>query len=299
MSRPVQPHSVQTETLRRGDGSSRGDRPNPAITPVVADPGPLGMAALALTLFIFAAKQAGWMGHDAPGGNAGDIWISMGLLYGGLAQFMAGMWEFRNRNTFGATAFSSFGAFWMGYALLYFFHPAYLSSFGGTNTDIVMSFLFFPWVIFTAYMTLAAVRTNAAVTATFVLLTFTMLFLWLGFKSSNAPGEGLRMVGGWFGIATALVGWYTSAAGVVNSTWGRRLLPVFPLGAIIDRYERHDNSRRTRRYDHDGYGRNDEYGRPNRYEGTDQYARSGEYADGEAYTPADGSGQRQPAARDW
>jgi succinate-acetate transporter protein len=288
MARPYHPDSVRSETVPRQDGRSESARPNPAITPVVADPGPLGMAALALTLFLFASKQAGWMGHDAPAGNAGDIWISMGLIYGGLAQFMAGMWEFRNRNTFAATAFSSFGALWIGYAILYFFHPAYVSAYSGANYNIVMSFFFFPWVIFAAYMTFAALRTNAAVAATFLAMTLTLLFFWLGFKNNNAPGEGLRMVGGWFGIVTALCAWYASAAGVVNSTWGRRLLPVFPLGQMIDRYERRDRTSRSEHRNHrgydrhdgsDGYSRSTEYERSSRsdgYDGSDGYDRSGQ-----------------------
>src|SRR5436305_8757688 len=220
-----------------------------------ADPAPLGLAGFALTTVLLSGVNAGLIKHvlvtvgHAHALTPVDAWIGMALFYGGLGQFMAGMWEFRNRNTFGATAFSSFGAFWMGYAILYFFHPAYMSAYGGANWQVVTSFLFVPWVIFTAYMTIASLRTNVAVAGTFLLLTLTMLCYWLGCKLLYNPGDGFRAAGGYLGPATSLVAWYASAAGVVNSTWGRRVLPVFPLGQIIDRYER--NGRGHRQVSHD------------------------------------------------
>ncbi len=240
MARPFDTDSLQRETVRNREGHREAVRPDPAVIPAVADPGPLGMAALALTLFMFAAKQAGWMGANPPGGNGGDIWLGMGLMYGGLAQFMAGMWEFRNRNTFAATAFTSFAAMFMGLAILYFFRPAFDTAFTRADSYVVLSFFFFPWLIFAAYMTIAALRTNLAVTSVFVLLTLTLLFTWLGFANHNSPGHSLRMLGGWLGLVTAAAAWYTSAAGVINSTWGRKILPVVPMGQFLDR----DNSGR-------------------------------------------------------
>src|SRR5919202_4991706 len=89
---------------------------------LVADPAPLGLAGFALTTVLLSGVNAGLIT-----GTPADAWVGMALFYGGLGQFMAGMWEFRNRNTFGATAFSSFGAFWMGLGILFVFdifgHP--------------------------------------------------------------------------------------------------------------------------------------------------------------------------------
>src|SRR5579872_2343725 len=80
------------------------EAPAAAAMPV-ADPAPLGLAAFALTTFVLSAKNVGW---------APDlIWVGLAFFYGGLAQLLAGMQEFKNRNTFGATAFSSYGAFWL------------------------------------------------------------------------------------------------------------------------------------------------------------------------------------------
>jgi succinate-acetate transporter protein len=153
----------------------------------------------------------------------------MAIFYGGLAQFMAGMWEFRNRNTFGATAFSSFGGFWMGFAILFFFAPVTTAALGAHNVFVGTSWFLFAWTIFTAYMTIAALRTNGAVLAVFALLTLTFLFLWIGAANKSGPGSGLTAVGGYLGVLTAIVAWYTSLAGVANSTWGRVVFPVFPL----------------------------------------------------------------------
>jgi len=78
-------------------------------------------------------------------------------------------------------------------------------------------------------MTIAALRTNGAVLVVFILLTLTFLFLWLGAMNNAAAGHGLTAVGGYLGVITALAAWYTSLAGVANSTWGRVVFPVFPL----------------------------------------------------------------------
>src|SRR5579864_2013277 len=89
----------------------------PASSPpagAVADPAPLGLAAFALTTFLLSAANAGW----APHGGDDIAWIGPAFFYGGLAQFAAGMWEFRNRNVFGATAFSTYGGFWMGLGII-------------------------------------------------------------------------------------------------------------------------------------------------------------------------------------
>src|SRR4051812_28223948 len=75
--------------------------------PPVADPAPLGLAAFALTTFLLSAKNAAWT-------DGTDAWLGFALAYGGLVQLLAGMWEFRNRNVFGSTAFSTYGGFWLG-----------------------------------------------------------------------------------------------------------------------------------------------------------------------------------------
>ena len=93
--------------------STTDDAPAPVLPPPgIADPAPLGLAAFALTTFLLSAANAGWMGSAT-----GNAWLGYAFAYGGLGQLLAGMWEFRNRNVFGATAFSTYGGFWIGLGL--------------------------------------------------------------------------------------------------------------------------------------------------------------------------------------
>jgi uncharacterized protein len=190
----------------------------------VADPAPLGLAGFALTTVLLSALNAGQIKTGAL------TFVGMALFYGGLGQFCAGMWEFRRNNTFGATAFGSFGAFWMGLGILFVFdvvgRPTGGAMFGGDGA----TWFLFCWAVFTTYMMVAALRTNAAVFAVFLLLALTFWALWLGQLSNQAPGHGFTTVGGWLGLATAAVAFYTSFAGVMNSTFSRVILPVVPFG---------------------------------------------------------------------
>lgn len=207
------------------------DNPAPVVTPVVADPAPLGLAGFALTTVLLSAFNAGLInsGKVAPGSL---IFVGMALAYGGLGQFMAGMWEFKNRNTFGATAFSSFGAFWIGVGLLFVFDVVGRSPLAFWSGDGVIWFLFC-WAIFTTYMWVASFRVSGAVMLVFLLLALTFWALWIGALKGDLAGKGLTEVGGYLGLATAIVAFYTSFAGVANSTFGRTVLPVYPLNQPI------------------------------------------------------------------
>ncbi|MFI1168085.1 acetate uptake transporter [Streptomyces sp. NPDC020801] len=194
---------------------ARAADPRPAT---YADPAPLGLAGFALTTLMLSVINTNLLKET------GAIILVLGLaaFYGGLAQFVAGVFEFRRGNTFGATAFGSFGAFW----LTYWWLVPHLSTLGDTHNALGLFLL--GWGIFTAYMTLAATRTNLAVLAVFVLLTLTFVFLAIGAFQTGAPPHVMTQVGGWFGIATGLVAWYASAAAVINDTHGRTLLPTGP-----------------------------------------------------------------------
>ena len=188
----------------------------PAVSPAapavsIADPGPLGLAAFALTTFLLSAVNAHW----TSGNSAGTAFLGYALAYGGLAQLLAGMWEFRRGNVFAATAFSSYGAFWIG--LFIWIRVAPVAS-GHDLGWILLSF-----AIFNTYMLLMATQVNLAVFGVFLTLELTEIFLFVGNFTSNA---GLSQVGGYLGVITALVAWYTSAAGVSAGMGGRILLPV-------------------------------------------------------------------------
>lgn len=182
-------------------------------SPPFADPGPLGLAAFALTTFVLSFANAGLI----PG--AGAAVLGLALFYGGSIQVIAGIWEFANKNTFGATAFCTYGAFWLAFWYLVSTKGDAAAGSGGVGIFLIA------FGIFTLYMTIAAFRTNAALIAVFAFLTLTYFALGIG---AAAGAEGLSRLGGWLGIITALLAWYTSFAGVLNSTFKRVVLPVFP-----------------------------------------------------------------------
>jgi uncharacterized protein len=184
----------------------------------IADPAPLGLAAFALTTFVLSFFNAGILSHS---GEA--VVLGVALAYGGIAQVLAGMWEFRNNNTFGATAFTSFGAFWLS---LWAFNQFFAHSVPASQLGDALGLYLVAWGIFTTYMFVASLRTTAAVSLVFVLLAVTFALLGIG---NWAGHSGLVKAGGWVGIATAAAAWYASFAGVTNSTFGRTVLPVLPL----------------------------------------------------------------------
>ena len=191
------------------------------VTHPVADPGPLGLAGFALTTFVLSFLNAGIIKESA----GGTVVLGLALFYGGVAQLLAGMWEFKRGNTFGATAFSSFGAFWLSFWEI---NRLAASSTGGDFHKTLGLFLF-AWFIFTAYMTVAALRTNTAVLAVFAALTLTFLFLAIGAWQNGSPApDSLTKVGGYLGIVTAVLAWYASFAVVVNETHKKQLLPTWP-----------------------------------------------------------------------
>jgi hypothetical protein len=179
----------------------------------VADPAPLGLAAFALTTFLLSVKNAEWT-------DGGDAWLGFAFAYGGLAQLLAGMWEFRNRNVFGATAFSTYGAFWIGLGLY-----VLLAEGASANPLNDLGFILLAFAIFNTYMLLWSTRVTIAVFLVFLALEATEVVLSIGFF---ADAEAIVETGGLIGVVTAAIAWYTSAAGVLNGMAGRRLLPVGP-----------------------------------------------------------------------
>lgn len=189
----------------------------PAVQPAataaapVADPGPLGLAAFALTTFLLSAVNARW----TVGNSAGTAFLGYALAYGGGAQFLAGMWEFRNRNVFGATAFSSYGAFWIGLFIWIKNTPA--------NTGHDLGWILLAFAIFNTYMLILSSQVNLAVFTVFLTLELTEIFLVIG-NFTSSPGW--TQFGGYVGIVTAAAAWYTSAAGVANGLNGKLRFPV-------------------------------------------------------------------------
>jgi succinate-acetate transporter protein len=181
----------------------------------LANPAALGLGGFALTTLILNVVNAGLI----PAESLGMV-LPMGLFYGGLAQFLAGMWEVRAGNTFGATAFSSYGAFWMGFALMEIFVQRGI--FAPIPKEGLAVFLV-AWGIFTGYMTFGALKVSKAVTVVFVTLTILFFLLAIGVFVPV-----VHKIAGWEGILCALSAWYASLAIVLEATWGRPVLPTGP-----------------------------------------------------------------------
>ena len=208
--------SPESEFTRREEVR---EGPLPAVPQAysTADPAPLGLAAFAMTTFALSLGNANIWG---PGVDAA---IALALVYGGAVQLFAGMWEFVRKNTFGALAFSSYGAFWIAY---YVFVKFVAGGIPAADAPQAVGVFLLGWTIFTFYMVLPSLRVSAAVAAVFILLTITFVLLTIGAFQSNMT---VNHWGGYFGIATAAVAWYASFAGVVNETFKKAIIPTIPL----------------------------------------------------------------------
>jgi succinate-acetate transporter protein len=188
---------------------------------VIADPAPLGLAGFGLTTLLLSLINAGVMPKTTV-----PIVFGMALAYGGLGQLLAGMWEFRKGNTFGATAFASYGAFWISY---WAFVTFYAKSVPAGDAGKAVGWYLIAWGIFTTLWWFASFRTTMALVVLFALLAATFYFLGAGeLGGSSTVGK----IGGWLGIITAIVALYTALAGVMSSTFGRAILPNPPMRQV-------------------------------------------------------------------
>jgi succinate-acetate transporter protein len=205
----------------------------PAPVSSIADPAPLGLAAFALTTFLLSSKNAGWMTHAT-----GSAWLGFAFAYGGIAQFAAGMWEFRRGNTFGSTAFGTYGAFWVGVALWIelVVNPAVAGIAKAPSTAAAtvatinhdLGWILLAFAIVTLYLMVLTTQVNLAIFLVFLLLEITFIVLAIGnFDAGSALlPTGTIKVGGYLGLVTALLAFYASAAGVAAGMGGRILFPV-------------------------------------------------------------------------
>lgn len=179
----------------------------------IANPAPLGLAAFGLTTLVLNIVNAGIVPKESIG-----MVLPLGIFYGGMAQFVAGMWEFKKGNTFGSTAFSSFGAFWIALGTMVLLEN------NGTISAVPkdgMAVFLIAWGIFTAYMFIGTLKLTRTLQTVFI--TLTILFFLLAAGEYNTT---IHKIAGYEGILCALSALYTSAALVINETWDRNLLPL-------------------------------------------------------------------------
>ena len=180
----------------------------------LANPAPLGLACFALTTFLLSAVNAELAQRDLLGAV-----VSVALVYGGVVQIMAGMWEIKGGSTFGGVAFSSYGGFWVSFGLIL------ILEFLGiwTVSPTALGVFLLAWTLFTFYLWVATFSLNKALVSTFTLLLLTFSLLDIGHLASIPIAN---VVGGYVGILCALNAWYVSAALLLNELFGREVLPL-------------------------------------------------------------------------
>ncbi|ORX90996.1 hypothetical protein K493DRAFT_229109 [Basidiobolus meristosporus CBS 931.73] len=183
----------------------------------IANPAPLGLSGFALTTFVLSLVNTG-IATNTP-----NVVIGLAFFYGGLCQLLAGMWEFKCGNVFGATAFSSYGGFWLSFAAI--LSPAF--DIGAAYTDgklnTALGFFLLGWTIFTVIMTLGTLKAARAMFALFFFLSLTFLLLTIGHFASMSK---VNNVAGWFGLITAFIAWYNAAAAIITRESSYIVLPL-------------------------------------------------------------------------
>ncbi len=190
---------------------------NPA-PPVIANPAPLGLAGFGLTTVVLSAINAGLLSGEPA--TLVAVVVPLAFAYGGVAQIIAGVLEFKNGNTFGTVAFTSYGLFWWWYALLTWTVGAgWIKPPAGNAVGVTL----LAWGVFTLYMWVATFRANRAVWSVFLLLWITFFLLAGG---DLGMGASWHAAGGWVGLLTGIDALYVSFAEVTNATFGRTVMPL-------------------------------------------------------------------------
>jgi uncharacterized protein len=181
----------------------------------IAEPAALGLAAFGLTTFVLSVINVG-----AVSDKALPVVAALALAYGGLVQLLAGMWAFKENNTFAAVALSSYGGFWLSFWAL---NQFFMKQIPLNEQADALGLYLIAWGIFTAYLWIASFRVSLAVNLVLITLIPTYFLLGIG---KSVDSTALFHIGGAFGIATAVLAWYTSFALTTNKTFGRTILPV-------------------------------------------------------------------------
>jgi len=194
----------------------------------LANPAPLGLSAFALTTFVLSLINLRTRGVNEP-----NLVVAIAFGYGGLVQLLAGMWEIPSGNTFGATALSSYGGFWLSVAII--LTPGgfnIVSGLGGGTSDMFLdSFGFFlmGWFIFTTMLLICTLRSTIMFFLLFFWLDLAFLLLGIGYlqHSGGSPNVACIKAGGLFGLLAAFWAWYNAFAGIADSTNSFFVVPVF------------------------------------------------------------------------
>jgi succinate-acetate transporter protein len=183
------------------------------------NPAPLGLIGFGMTTVLLSLTNAGLL----PSTAGVVVVVPLAMAFGGTIQFFAGLLEYREGNTFGTVAFSSFGAFWWWFALLELFAMNGILNSEAEGYASVVGVALILWGIFTLYMWIATFRLNWGLWAVFLVLWITFFLLGFGDLLGN---DALYMLGGWTGIIDGLLAMYVSFAEVTNWSFDRTVLPL-------------------------------------------------------------------------
>ena len=183
------------------------------ITDTTANPAPLGLLGFGMTTVLLNIHNAGFI-------SLSSMILAMGMFYGGAAQIFAGWMEWKKGNTFGTTAFTSYGLFWLTLVYLIL-----MPNWGGVNAADkggMVAYLFM-WGLFTFVMWIATLKHNRALQVVFFTLFILFWLLALGDATGSA---GIKTFAGWEGIVCGLSAVYLALAQVLNETFGKIVLPI-------------------------------------------------------------------------
>lgn len=187
-----------------------------SLKDVTANPAPLGLLGFGMTTVLLNFHNAGFYPLDA-------MILAMGIFYGGLAQIIAGIQEWKKNNTFGATAFTSYGLFWLSLVGLLVLPKLDL---GMAPTKGAMAAYLFLWGVLTAVLFIGTLKLNRALQFVFASLAVLFFLLALGDVTGEAA---ITRIAGYEGIICGLSAIYTGLAQVLNEVYGRVVAPIFPV----------------------------------------------------------------------
>ncbi|KAI9484395.1 GPR1/FUN34/yaaH family-domain-containing protein [Zychaea mexicana] len=202
--------------------------PPPAVARryVIANPGPLGLSSFALTTFVLSLHNGG---AGFPASSPSNVVVGLAFFYGGLVQLLAGMWEFATGNTFGATAFSSYGGFWLSYALIFIPGANIEGAYADSEPDVFkrsMTIYLISWAIVTAMLLIASHRSSIGMVLLFFALLVTFILLAAAEYNSSIP---TKVAAGSFGVITSVIAWYNALSGMLTKESSYFLLPMGKL----------------------------------------------------------------------
>jgi succinate-acetate transporter protein len=186
------------------------------VKDITANPAPLGLMGFGMTTVLLNLHNAGAFGLST-------AILAMGIFFGGLAQVIAGMMEWKKGNTFGTTAFTSYGFFWLALVGLLILPELGI---GEAADKTTMAWFLGLWGVFTAVLFIATLRMNRALQFVFASLALLFFTLALG-DALNDPT--ITQVAGYIGIVCGLSAMYTALAQVLNEVYGRELVPLGPV----------------------------------------------------------------------